>query len=498
MNFTLLLLFLQLLALAVFAGWVVRTFVVLYYIGVAFSVLVFSFVLKKDQASVYKITWLIVILAFPPVGGVFYMFFGNKHPVRKIAAHVREHAIIAKLLDDDGNLPFVNQVQCGRMYSLMQYIRKSSSYHAYINTETKYYPMGELMFDDMLYEINHAKKFIFIEFFIIKSGEMWDTLLSALEKKADEGVEIRLIVDHLGSHKLFTRKYIKVLRAKKIRVLRFNPMVPFLLLFMNNRDHRKIVVIDGKAAFTGGMNIADEYINVEKRFGVWKDTGVRLRGDAVWSFSLMFIEMWDTFCKKDERIRDYQSYKNEEKFISDDGFVIPYGDTPLDNEHLGENVYVDILTQATKYAYIFTPYLIISEKLVSALQLTAKRGVDVRIITPGIPDKKLVHRLTRSYYRYMLEAGVKIYEYSPGFLHAKGIVSDDETAVVGTINFDYRSLYLHFECAVLMHKTSIIKDIRDDALLAAKEGREITLRDTKWRLGTDLLDAVLHLFAPLM
>ncbi|MCL2198041.1 MAG: cardiolipin synthase [Defluviitaleaceae bacterium] len=499
MNATLLLLFLQLLAFAVFSLWLVHTFVELYYIGVFFSVLVFSFVLKKDEASVYKITWIIVILVFLPVGGVFYMFFGNKRPIKRIAAHVREHALIAKLLDEDGNLPFINQVQCGRMYSLMQYIRKSSSYHAYINTETKYYPMGELMFADILAEINKAEKFIFIEFFIIKSGKMWDTLLGALEKKADDGVEVRLIVDHLGSHKLFTRRYIKTLRAKKIRVLRFNPMVPVLLLFMNNRDHRKVIVIDGKAAFTGGINIGDEYINEEKRFGVWKDTGVRLRGDAVWSFSLMFIEMWDTFCKKDERINDYESYKSDmvEK-PGADGFIIPYGDTPLDNEQLGENIYVDILTQAKEYAYIFTPYLIISEKLISALQLAAKRGVDVRIITPGIPDKKPVYRLTRSYYRYMLEAGVKVYEYAPGFLHAKGIVSDDETAVVGTINFDYRSLYLHFECAVLMYKASIIKDIRDDALLAVEQGREVKLGDTKWRLGTDLLDAVLHLFAPLM
>ncbi|MCL2387416.1 MAG: cardiolipin synthase [Defluviitaleaceae bacterium] len=499
MHLTLFLLFLQMVALGVFAGWIVRASVVVYYVGVVVSILVFSFVLKKDEAAVYKITWLVVVLAFPSVGGVLYLFFGNKRPVRRISAHVKQHALIAKLLDADGNLPFINQIQCGRMYSLMQYIRSLSSYHAYRNTETKYYPMGELMFEDMLAEIEKAEKFIFLEFFIIKSGKMWDALLDLLAKKAAEGVEVRLIVDHLGSHKLFTRAYLREIRKLGIRVMRFNPMVPFLLLFMNNRDHRKILVVDGKVAFTGGINIADEYINVQRRFGIWKDTGLRLRGDAVWSFTLMFIEMWDTFCKQDEHISDYEAYKvKSHDGIATDGFVIPYGDSPLDNEQLAENVYVDILSQAEHYVYIFTPYLIISEKFVSALQLTAKRGVDVRIITPGIPDKKLVFRLTRSYYRYLLEAGVKIYEYSSGFLHAKSMVCDDEIAVVGTINLDYRSLYLHFECAALLYNVSVIKDIRDDALRVAEDGRQVALTPVRWRLWNDLLEAVLHLFAPLM
>lgn len=499
MNFTIAFLLLQLAGVVYFAGWVVRWHDAIWWAGIFVSVLVFSYVLKKDEASVYKITWLIIILAMPPIGGVLYLVFGNKRPVKRIAAHVREHAIIANLLDADGNLPFINRMQCGRMYSLLQYIRGASSFHAYANTDTKYYPFGELMYEDMKSEISKAEKFIFLEFFIIKKGKMWDELLELLVKKVEEGVEVRLIVDHLGSNKLFTRPYIKKIRAMGIRVLRFNPMVPFLLLFMNNRDHRKIIVIDGKTAFTGGINIADEYVNWIERFGIWKDTGLRLRGDAVWSFTLMFIEMWDTFCKKDEHISDYESYRMPPaENIPTDGFVVPYGDTPLDREPLGENIYVDILTQACNYVYIFTPYLIISEKLISAFQLAAKRGVDIRVITPGIPDKKLVFRLTRSYYRYLLEAGVKIYEYSPGFLHAKGMVCDDEVAVVGTINMDYRSLYLHFECAVLMYGASTVKDIRDDALRAMEDGREVDPAPPKWRLWSDLLDAVLHLFAPLM
>lgn len=497
MGATVVLLLLQIFVFGVSAVWAVQTSVVAYYVGIGLTVLVFSYVLKKDDASVYKIVWIIIILAYPPIGGVIYLFFGNKRAVKRIASHINEHAIIARLLDEDGNLPFVSRVKCGRMYSLMQYVRNVSGYHAYNNTECKYYPMGELMFDDILDAIRKAEKFIFIEFFIVKDGQMWQTLLSLLEEKAAAGVEVRLIIDHMGSHKLFTKSYLRFLLAKKIHVLRFNPMVPFLLIFMNNRDHRKILVIDGKEAFTGGINIADEYVNLRRPYGIWKDTGIRLRGDAVWSFTLMFIEMWDTFCKKDDRISDYESYRAQTSAASD-GFVIPYGDTPLDREALGENVYCDILSQAENYVYIFTPYLIISEKLISALQLAAKRGVDVRVVTPGIPDKKLIFRLTRSYYRYLLDAGVKIYEYAPGFLHAKSMVADDETAVVGTINLDYRSLFLHFECAVLIHQSSIVKDIRDDALRAIEESRLVPSDPPRWRLWSDLLDALLHLFAPLL
>jgi cardiolipin synthase len=357
--------------------------------------------------------------------------------------------------------------------------------------------MGAPFFADVLAEISCAKKFIFLESFIIKEGRMWDELLEVLARKAAEGVEVRLIVDHLGSHRLFSNAYVKKLRAMGIRILRFNPIFPLLLFFMNNRDHRKIIVTDGRAAFTGGINIADEYMNYKQPFGEWKDAGIRLRGDAVYSFTLMFIEMWDTFCRKDERINDYEAYKIENEAATD-GFVLPYGDTPLDHEQLGENIYVDILTQAERYAYFFTPYLIISEKLISALQLAAKRGVDVRILTPGIPDKKLIFRLTRSYYRYMHDAGVKIYEYTPGFLHTKAAVCDDRVAVVGTINLDYRSLYLHFECAVLLYNSSAVKDVYDDALQTIKQSRQVIPTTKKFRLLNDLLDAVLHLFAPIM
>ena len=273
---------------------------------------------------------------------------------------------------------------------------------------------------------------------------------------------------------------------------------------MNNRDHRKIIVIDGHTAFNGGINIADEYINLKSPLGVWKDTGIKLKGDAVWSFTLMFIEMWDTFCKKEERIDNYEFYKYNGESVSDinnindtDGLILPFGDSPLDNERLGENTYIDILDQAKDYVYIFTPYLIISEKLIYAIQMAAKRGVDVRIVMPGIPDKKIVYRLSRSYYAYLLDAGARIYEFTFGFLHAKSFVSDDEIAVIGTINLDYRSLYLHFECATLLYKSSIIQDIKNDTLETIAESREV-VRDGGKHFWSEMVDAVLHLFAPLM
>ncbi|MCL2378539.1 MAG: cardiolipin synthase [Defluviitaleaceae bacterium] len=499
LNATFFLVIIQ-IAIILYLSFMARSaFPFMIYIGRGISLLVFLFIIKSNKASAYKISWIIILMTFPVAAGALYLLAGNKRPTKKVAAQMHEHALIAKLLDDDGNLPFINKIQCGRMYSLFQYIRNSSSYHGYNKTQVKYYTRGELMFEDMIAELEKAERFIFIEYFIIKESYMWDRLIDVMARKAEGGVDVRLIVDDLGSHKLFSRSYVSKLRAKGIKVLRFNPLVPYLQLFMNNRDHRKITVVDGHTAFNGGMNISDEYINKKSPFGIWKDTGVRLYGDAVWSFTLMFIEMWDAFCKAEERINNHLSYKHptEENFETD-GLVVPFGDTPLDNEALGENIYVDMLNQAEQYVYIYTPYLIISEKMIQALQLTARRGVDVRLMTPGIADKKLVHRLSRSYYSFLLEAGVKIYEYTPGFLHAKSFISDDEVAVVGTINLDYRSLYLHFECATLLFRSNAIQDIKNDFVQTLEESREIKLDNRRRRIWNELLDSILHLFAPLM
>jgi len=490
----------QIVVIVALAVFLLVQFPVLSYVGFVINLLVFLYILKNDEASAYKITWIIIVLAVPVVGGLIYLLFNKEHYVRRrINSHAREHAIIAKILDSDGNLPFATEVACGRMFGLLEYIRAASSYHAFVNTSAKYYPMGEDMFDDMLQALAQAERFIFLEYFIISRGQMWDKLLAALEEKAAQGVEVRLIIDDFGSQYLFTNAYMEALRAKKIQVLRFNPLMPFLLAFMNTRDHRKVLVIDNQTAFVGGMNIADEYINLTQKFGVWKDTGLMLQGEAVWSCTLMFIEMWDTFCEAEHRITDHDLYKQTTTPPpASDGLILPYGDTPLSRDRLGENIYIEILNQAKKYVYIFTPYLIISEKMNHAMKMAAKRGVDVRIITPGIPDKKAINRLTRSYYTPLLEDGVRIFEYTPGFLHAKSFVCDDEIAVVGTINLDYRSLYLHFENAIFMYNSNVVLDVRDDTLQAIAASREVIYCEKIKRAWSGLGDAFLHLFAPLL
>ena len=511
MNVTALLLLAQILLFFAINAVIVIWFPVFAYFLMGLTILALSFIIKKDDAPAYKITWIIIILLVPvlfmpivflPIGGAVYLLIGNKRPLRRITAHAGEHALIAKLLDSD-NVPGIEELATKRAVKLFNYIRRTSSYHAYKNTDAKYYPMGETMYEDILKELEKAESFIFMEFFIIAQGRMWERMLEILTRKAAEGVEVKIIIDDLGSQKLFSKPYIKNLGKVSINVMRFNPMVPFLLFFMNNRDHRKILVVDGKTAFTGGINVSDEYINIKKRFGVWKDTGVRLRGDAVWSLTLMFIEMWDTFSPQRERINDYKKYRMPNGYIAkaQKGLTLPFGDTPLDKEQLSENIFVDILYQATKYVYFFTPYLIISEKLTHAMQQAAKRGVDVRVVTPGIPDKKTIYRLTRSYYRHLLDAGVKIFEYSPGFLHAKSLVSDDKYAVVGTVNLDYRSFYLHFENAVLFYESNIVDEVRDDSLEIFGKSKEIIPANKSDRVGRiwdELIDALLHLFAPLL
>ena len=498
MNITIFLLLVQIIAIYVFTNMIVSNLPLLAMLTYVISVLVVLMLVKKDKASAYKVTWIIVIMGLPFLGGGLYLLFGDKRPVKKIAVHMQEHALIAKVLDADTNLPDMSKLEDTRRADSFEYIRRASSYHAYENTQVKYYPMGEDMFEDMLAALAQARKFIFFEYFIVKKSQMWDRLYELLAQKAAEGVDVRVVVDDLGSFKLFTKAYVARLAQQNIKVIRFNPIVPFISLFMNNRDHRKILVIDGHTAFNGGINIGDEYINLTSRFGLWKDTGVRLQGDAVWSFTLMFIETWDSFCKKEERIDNYEFYRHTpETPAATDGLILPYGDSPLDREQLGENIYIDIINQARDYVYIFTPYLIISEKMIYAIQMAAKRGVDLRIVMPGIPDKKIVFRLSRSYYRYLLEAGARVYEYTPGFLHAKSFVSDDEIAVVGTINMDYRSLYLHFECATLLYKSSVVQEVKDDTVKAISQSREVVL-DGKKHIWNELADAVLHLAAPLM
>jgi len=462
------------------------------------SLLLVLRLVKKDESAALRISWILIIMTLPIVGIFLYLLFGNSFPSRKIKKRLeKERSETAKFLQygSDNEKDDFKDI---RVEGCLQYLNSVASYPAFKNTETKYYPLGVLMYEDMLKELASAKKFILMEYFIIEEGKMWDGIMEILLAKAEEGVEVRLIFDDLICQQLFTDKFVSSLRDKKIKTLSFNPISSFFRPFMNNRDHRKLMLIDGHIGFTGAVNITDDSIIPSKRLGIWKDTGVLLRGDAVWSFTLMFIELWNVSCRPEEQIRDYLHYKAEKEFVSD-GIVVPYGDSPVQPERVGENVYIDILNQAKNYVYIFTPFLIISEKMIYALQMAAKRGVDVRIILPGkyCWKRAIAQRVSQSYYKYLQKVGIKIYEDPRGYLHAKNFVCDDEIAVVGTVNLDYRSLYLHFECAVLLYKAESIKDMKADAIKAIAESNEV-LFEEKRRADRFFVDAVIHLFAPML
>lgn len=463
------------------------------------SLLAVLWIINRDENPAYQMAWVIFILVFPLLGGLFYLLVGNKRPSKKMRLRLEaEQKRTKEVLTQDPKVLKEAEEADARVKGQFAYLSENCGFPAYRNTKTRYYKLGDDLFPELLEELKAAEHFIFMEYFIVEDGRMWNSILDVLEEKAKAGLDVRFIYDDLGSVSLLPPGYEWQLEAKGIRCMAFNPFIPLWSLVMNNRDHRKITVIDGHTAFSGGVNLADEYINEKLRFGHWKDTGFMLKGEAVWNYTVMFLQMWNAFRKTDV---SYEAFRpkchHPEPFVSD-GFVQPYGDTPLDNEIAAENVYLNILNQARDYVYIFTPYLIIDHEMETALCLAAKRGVDVRIVTPGIPDKKVIFQLTRSYYPNLLRAGVRIYEYTPGFLHAKSYVCDDETAVVGTINMDYRSLYLHFECGTLFYRSSLVAEVKRDALETMEKSREIQLKDTRQGFMGSLFCAILRVLSPLL
>ncbi|MDO4555481.1 MAG: cardiolipin synthase [Lachnospiraceae bacterium] len=463
------------------------------------SRLISLYVVTKNENSAYKIGWIVIIMFLPVFGGLLYLVFGNKNPSRSLRIQIeRVHDRVRRVLKQDESVENELKKEDKRTAGRSHYLYKYSDYPVWKNTKTTYFSIGEEMFDDMVKELETAKHYIFLEFFIIGEGIFWDTVREILVRKAKQGVDVRLIYDDIGCLMLLPKKYREELEKEGIRCVAFNPFKPILSLVMNNRDHRKIMVIDGHTAYTGGINLADEYINVIERFGHWKDTGIKLKGDGVVNFTMMFLEMWNALRKEDDDYRKYFPMPGELEPVEAEGYVQPYGDTPLDDEPIAENIYIDILNQAKDYVYIFTPYLIISDTMRHALCSAAGRGVDVRIVTPGIPDKKLVYRMTRHNYKDLLPAGVRIYEYVPGFIHAKSYVSDDESAVVGSINMDYRSLYLHFECGVYLYRTDSISKIKEDALDTIEKSSEVEMMELRQSLLNRVIDAVLTVMSPLV
>jgi cardiolipin synthase len=436
---------------------------------------------------------------FPLFGGILYIiFYTQSSPRRLRRIMAAENRRCRPFYSLPGNsLPVL---EAGREDCLPQvrYLQNHAGFPVYVHTQTEYFSSGEAFFKRALEELEKAEHYIFLEFFILRQGVMLDPILEILERKARQGLDVRLIYDDLGCFMSLPQDYKRRLLSRGIKCIVFNPFTPLLSSLQNNRDHRKILSIDGKVAFTGGINLADEYINAYERFGHWKDAAIMLEGEAAWSLTLIFLEMWNLEQKQKDDYRSFYPWKNALCPIPSDGYVLPYADSPIDEENVGEHVYIRIINDAKEYVYISTPYLVVDENLTSALTLAAKSGVDVRIITPYRWDKKIVHMTTRSYYRLLISAGVKVYEYSSGFNHSKTFVSDDKIATVGTTNLDFRSLYLHFECGVWLYKNRAVQQVKEDFLKTIPVSHQITLENCTGNAFLRIIQIVLRLFAPLM
>lgn len=456
-----------------------------------------AYLLNARGEPTIKLSWCVIIALVPVFGVLLYLFItfdvGHRHEQKVLQRLVEESAY---LMPKQTTLMERIRSEEPALYPLAVYAAQYNGYAVYENTAVTYFPEGEDNFEAMLQELEKAERFIFLEYFIVEEGELWDTVADILEHKARQGVDVRVLYDGTCSLIRLPASYPKQLEARGIQCKVFAPIRPFVSTTYNNRDHRKILVIDGKVGFTGGMNMADEYINRRIRFGHWKDAAVMLTGDGVRSMTLMFLRMWNIL--EDQRV--YEPYLNDPTPPQPNipGLVIPYGDSPLDDERTGEMIYLDIINNARRYVYIMTPYLILDNEMLTALTFAARRGVDVRIVLPGIPDKKYANILAKGHYEGLTKAGVKIYEYTPGFVHSKVFLSDDIRAVVGTINLDYRSLYLHFECAVYLYKVPAIADILRDFHQTFPKCALITEQTARQKLGTRMAAALLKLAAPLM
>lgn len=454
--------------------------------------------LTHQRSASLKISMVFLILLFPLFGGVFYWIFHFQTTTvgfRKALQKVQTESVSAYRFC---NLPHEKAAeQVPESAKLIRYLDTIPQFPVYDRTNTEFYGDGKAFQSALLEELKKAERYIFLEFFIIGEGIFWDSVLEVLRERVQDGVDVRVIYDDLGCFATLPHKYRKKLASYGISCRVFNPFRPFLTSIQNNRNHRKIAVIDGKVAFTGGINLADEYINERKRFGHWKDSAIKFCGNGAWSFTVMFLQMWSFLTSKKEEVESYLPLDST-KFSKGIGLVQPYADSPMDREAVGEQVYLQIIGSAHTYLYITTPYFMVDDSMLAALRSSAKSGVDVRIILPRKPDKRMVHFTTRSYYRELLSAGIKLYEYNDGFIHSKNMVADDKVASIGTVNLDFRSLYMHFECGACLYQTNSIAEIRDDFLQTLEHCTPITRKDCRGGPIKKLLQDICRLFAPMM
>lgn len=451
-------------------------------------------IIKSTRSISANLPWIILIVLFPVAGTMLYIFISNDLHSNKMLKKVNKEV-------NDANKYYVQDKKIleelkDKNKDKLIYISQSANFPVTRHNKFKYFPSGEEAFKEMINELKKAKKYIFLEYFRIDIGRMWNTILEILQEKVKEGVEVRIIYDDFGCVAPLPNDYDKQLEKMGFKVVVFNEVKPFRGIIMNNRDHRKIMIIDGKVAFSGGINLADEYINEKERFGYWKDNGLMMKGEGVYNFIVMFLSLWNAYKQED---KDYKTYKIEQKDkYKENGFTAAYCDNPLDGDHVGENIYLNIINQAKKYLYISTPYLILDSELNKALILASKRGVEVKIVVPKIADKKIVYSLSSSYFEGLIANGVEIYTYTPGFIHSKVFIADDIVATVGTFNLDYRSLYLHFECGVYLEEVDEIKNIKKDLNGMISKSHKVTKEEATPGIIRGIWQGILRLFAPLM
>lgn len=466
-----------------------------YTLVIATIVLLVIGIIGSHDNPDYKIPWILVVILLPIIGMMLYFIFNERRLPKKFLKKYHKHYNSLELSDDENHKKLKEEDKLIASYALE--LCKISKSHLYKNTELSYFKLGEEMFESILIDLKNAKDFIFLEYFIIEEGLFWNSILDILKEKAQNGVEVKVVYDDIGCMNTLKGNYYKTLKKFNIDCVLFSKLKAAADGEFNNRSHRKMLIIDGKIAYTGGVNIADEYINKERRFGHWKDTGIKLVGEAVKEYTRLFLVDYYINVKKDVDL-DYSKYygnfgtKNE-------SYVIPFGDgpNPIYTENVGKNVIINILNQAKDYVYITTPYLITDNEVIKTIKNTALRGIDVRIITPHIPDKKMVFELTRSNYDILIQSGVKIYEYKPGFIHAKSYISDDIIGMIGTINLDYRSLTHHFENGVWIYNDQIIKEMKVDFIETINQSILINENPIKTSKLRKLFRAILKIFSPI-
>ncbi len=493
---------LVLVQLAIFAAMVTYLQDYATYINAAFMILeivTVIYIINSKSNPAFKITWILLIFLLPFLGTAFYLFMKIMPGTGLIEWRLKElNADTREFMKQDEDTLEALRVSKPANANLAYYLSNQGNYPVHRNTSVKYFASGEEKFEELKTQLQKAEKYIFLEYFIVEEGIMWNAVRDILIEKVKEGVEVRFMYDGMCSMLQLPYNYDKQMKKHGIQCKMFSPVRPILSSYQNNRDHRKICVIDGKIGFTGGINLADEYINVKERFGHWKDTAIMLEGEAVQNLTILFLQMWNI---NQRQADDYTKYLTPKSLDvkRELGFVLPYGDSPFDKEIVGEQVYLHILNHAKKYVHIMTPYLILDNEMITALTFAAKCGIEVVVIMPHIPDKWYAFLLAKTYYGELIEAGVQIYEYTPGFIHAKVFVSDNDTATVGTINLDYRSFYHHFECGAFVYNNPVVWDIERDFQATLAKCEKVSLTALKSRSLTErIIGRVLRLVAPLM